>query len=294
MTKAFSHQLQQVQGSCCWWRSEQSFAVLSMSTENTMPSVLNYICMGSCSSSHFAESSTINFMKVIQIWLPLVLLNFTNCFNGEPWYSLSSWVLMLEFTGTRLWVFFWGVPHLTICKLKLEWKAIGSNKHRCYQHMQKKGPNLSQNEVEFCHLKDRRSALAFLNCIGCPSCIDLDRRLPYSWSRNLVHFRSSVGCDCDTELLQMWWCVQVGSHLHGGTSVQWMGLQLLHLPVLLLPACLVIGPGGLVIQFCRDENRRVCSGILLLFVWFVKTGNLAVLKYSVFLWSHQICSAVMT
>lgn len=87
--------------------------------------------------------------------------------------------------------------------------------------MQKKEPNLSQNKVEFCHLRDRRSALAFLNCIGCLSCIDLDRCLPYTWSRNLVDFRSSVSSD--TELFQMWWCVQVGPHLHGGTSVQWMG-----------------------------------------------------------------------
>lgn len=70
--------------------------------------------------------------------------------------------------------------------------------------VQKKGTNLSQNKVVFCHLSDRRGALASPNCVGCPSCIELDRCLPCTWSRNLVNSCTSVGCDCDTELLQMW------------------------------------------------------------------------------------------
>lgn len=152
--------------------------------------------------------------------------------------------------------------------------------------MQNKGPNLSQNKVEFWHL---RGALAFLTCTGCLSCVDLDRCLPYIWSRNLVDFCSSVGCDCDTELLQMWWCVQVGPHLHRWTSEQWMG-PTAFMSVSMPGHCC---PGGLVIWLCR-ENRRVCSSVLLLFVWFMKTGNLAVLKYSVIFWSHQIYSAVVT
>lgn len=73
-------------------------------------------------------------------------------------------------------------------------------------------------------------------------------------------------------------------------------LLLLHLPVFHRPACLVAGyPDLLAMRFCKGaENVRACSSILLLFGSFVKTGNLAVLRYSVLLWSHQVHSAAMT
>jgi len=60
----FSHQQQQVQGNYCSHYNEHCFAAVFTSIESTQPSVLNYICMGSRSSSNFGESSTIDFIKV--------------------------------------------------------------------------------------------------------------------------------------------------------------------------------------------------------------------------------------
>lgn len=56
-----------------------------------------------------------------------------------------------------------------------------------------------------------------LNCIRRPSCIDLDRWLPYALSSNLLDFCTKGCCGCnDTELLWMQlMCADLSMHAQG-------------------------------------------------------------------------------